>query len=181
MESSASMNDRVVEFGRLTDALRQAGIPFLLVGGLALSVHHYERTTHDIDLYCLKKRYPQFDAVMKQLGYGLLHDPTDLYVRYCREGRAIVDFIFADESTFVQMEASAKDATVLGARVRVPCLDHLLAMKLFALEQGKRLKELGDIAELLRANGWDVHGPDFERLCVKHASERWLKVFRGCS
>lgn len=180
MESNVSMNERIAEFARLADGLRVAGIPFLLVGGLSLSAHHYERTTHDIDLYCLKKLFPQFDAVMKQLGYGLSHDPTDLYVRYSQAGRAIVDFIFADESTFAQMEAAAKDATVLGARVRVPCLDHLLAMKLFALEQGKRLKDLGDIAELVRANGLDVNSPEFEGLCLKFASERWLKVFREC-
>jgi hypothetical protein len=29
--------------------------------------------------------------------------------------------------------------------------EHLLALKLFALEQGRRLMDLGDIAELMRA------------------------------
>jgi predicted nucleotidyltransferase component of viral defense system len=181
MDSNASTAERIDEFARLVHGLRAAGIPFLLVGGLSLSAHHYERTTHDIDFYGLQKRYAEFDAVMRELGYERLHEPTELYVRYAQKGRDIVDFIFANESTFAQMEASSREATVLGASVRVPCLEHLLAMKLFALEQSKRLKDLGDIAELLRANDMDVNGPEFEELCLKFSSERWLKFFRECS
>lgn len=178
MESSASMNERIAEFVRLVEALRAAQIPILLVGGLSLSAHHYERTTQDVDFYCPKGLFARFDAVMKNLGYEHLQAPTDLYVRYSQSGRAIVDFIFADAPTFAQMETSAKDASVLGVRVRVPCLEHLLAMKLFALEQGKRLKDLADIAELVRANGLSVNSPEFERWCLKYASERWLKFLR---
>ncbi len=178
MDSSQPMNERVEEFARLAEALRADGIPFLLVGGLSLSVHHVERTTQDIDLFCRKDLYPRFGATMKRLGYGLLHEPTELYVRYSQPGRAIVDFIFANESTFAQMEASAKESVVLGARVRTPCLEHLLAMKLFALEQGRRLRDMADVAELAKANGLDVRGPEFERLCLKYASPRWLDFFR---
>ena len=178
MESSLPMNERIEEFARLVEALRVAGIPFLLVGGLSLSAHHVERTTQDVDLFCRKDLYPRFDAAMKRLGYGLLHEPTELYVRYSQPGRAIVDFIFADETTFAQMEVASRETSVLGVSVRVPCLEHLLAMKLFALEQGKRIKDMADIAELVRANGLDVNGPEFERLCLKFASARWLKFFR---
>ena len=178
MESNASMNERIAEFARLVEALRTAQIPFLLVGGLSMSAHHYERTTQDVDFYCRKDLFARFDAAMKNLGYGHLHEPADSYVRYSQSGRAIVDFIFADAPTFAQMEAAAKDASVLGVPVRVPCLEHLLAMKLFALEQGKRLKDLADIAELVRANGLSVNSPEFEHWCLKYASERWLKFFR---
>ena len=107
MESNASMNERIAEFARLVEALQAAQIPFLLVGGLSLSAHHYERTTQDIDFFCRKDLFALFDAVMKNLGYGHLHEPTDLYIRYSQSGRAIVDFIFADAPTFAQMEASA--------------------------------------------------------------------------
>ena len=181
MESNDSTTERVEEFTRLVHGLRAAGIPFLLVGGLSLSAYHYERTTHDIDFYCLRERYADLDEVLKGLGYQLLHEPAELYVRYVQNGRDIVDFIFANEATFAQMEASSLETTVLGASVRVPCLEHLLAMKLFALEQGRRLKDLGDIAELMRANGMNANDPQFEKLCLKYASERWLKFFRECS
>jgi hypothetical protein len=178
MDPAPAMNERNDEFVRIVDALREAGIPFMLVGGLALSAHHYERTTHDIDFFCMKKLYPQFDAVMKQLGYGLLHEPTDLYVRYTLQGRSIVDFIFSNEHTFALMENASQEVPMLGATVRVPSLDHLLSMKLFALEQGKRLKDMADISELLKANHVDPHGEAFEKLCLKFASEKWLKFFR---
>lgn len=178
MDSSQPMNERIEEFARLVETLRADGIPFLLVGGLSLSVHHVERATQDVDLFCRKDLFSRFDGAMKRLGYEMLHEPTELYVRYSQSGRSIVDFIFANESTFAQMEASAKESVVLGARVRTPCLEHLLAMKLFALEQGKRLKDMADVAELARANGLDVRGPEFERLCLKYASPRWLNFFR---
>lgn len=166
------------EFSRVVDALNAEGIPFLLVGGLALSAHHYERTTHDIDFFCMKELLQRFDGVMKGLGYTYQQDPTDLYVRYTQKGMSIVDFIFADEDTFHQMETAAQDTQVMGVPVRVPCLEHLLAMKLFALEQGRRLKEIGDVSELIRANHVDVHGKDFEELCLKYASAKWLALFR---
>ena len=178
MESQPPVSERNTEFVRVTGGLQAVGIPFLLVGGLALSAHRYERTTQDVDLFCRKALFPRFDAVMKGLGYAPLHEPTELYIRYSQQGRAIVDFIFADDATFSQMEAAAQEAMVLGVSVRVPSLEHLLAMKLFALEQGKRLKDMGDIAELVRANGIDVQGEAFEKLCLKFASARWLALFR---
>jgi hypothetical protein len=172
------MTPRCDEFARVVGALEAARIPFLLVGGLALSAHHYQRATQDVDFYSLKKLYPQFDRVMRGLGYGALHEPTELYVRYSRPGLAIVDFIFADENTFAQMESAAKETALLGVRVKVPCLEHLLAMKLFALEQGNRLKDMADISELLRANGMDPHGQAFGKLCLQFASAKWLAFFR---
>lgn len=177
MKTSAKM-ERSHEFARLVEALGSADIPFLVVGGLALSAHHYQRTTQDVDFFTLKKLYPQFDGVMNGLGYTPLHEPTELYVRYAQAGRSVVDFIFANEETFAQMKASAKDATVLGVAVKVPCLEHLLAMKLFSLEQGNRLKDMADISELLRANGMDPMSDSFGALCMKFASARWLAFFR---
>ncbi len=173
-----AITERSHEFAQLVGTLASAGIPFLVVGGLALSAHHYQRTTQDVDFFSLKKLYPQFDGVMKGLGYTPLHEPTELYVRYSQAGRSIVDFIFANEETFAQMAASAKDATILSVPVKVPCLEHLLAMKLFALEQGNRLKDMADISELLRANGMDPKGESFEKMCLKFASVRWLAFFR---
>ena len=61
-------------------------------------------------------------------------------------------------------------------------LDHLLAMKLFSVSQSStRGKDFGDILSLIANNGVDVRSKEFEAICLRHASPKWLSLIRELS
>jgi hypothetical protein len=167
------------EFAELVEALCGGGMRFLLVGGLSLLAHHVERATGDIDFFCEATAKGQVAGILLGLGYSVMHENPALFVRYHKSGRRVVDFIFVGEDTYRQLEAASFEAEISGVRVSVPCLDHLLAMKLFSVSQSpSRGKDLGDILSLVANNGVDVHSPAFEALCLKYASPKWLNLIR---
>lgn len=71
--------------------------------------------------------------------------------------------LVSDES-FEPMFCGAQEAVMEGAKVRVPSFQHLIALKAHALKNSKGLrvlKDMTDVAELLRANR---HSADAEWL-----------------
>ncbi len=167
------------EFAELTTALREGGISFLLVGGLSLMAHHVERATGDIDFFCDGQLRKQLDGVMSGIGYSKMHEHPQLFIRYHQSGKRVVDFIFVNTDTFSQLMASSLESEISGVQVPVPSLNHLLAMKLFSLSQQRtRGKDLGDILSLIHNNSVDVRTQEFEAICLKYASEKWLNLIR---
>lgn len=167
------------EFAGLVEALRSGGLSFLLVGGLSLLAHHVERATGDIDFACERSDRELAVRRMADLGYAILHEQPELYTRFHKAGRRIVDFIYLDPGTYRQLAEASLETEVSRVRIRVPALDHLLAMKLFSVAQSStRGKDLGDILALIANNGVNVHSREFEVLCLRHASPRWLALIR---
>jgi len=176
---SEESNKIHTEFAGLVEALRAGGLSFLLVGGLSLLAHHVERATGDIGFACEKSNRESAARLMAELGYAILHEQPELYSRYHKPGCRIVDFIYLDASTYHQLETASIGTEVSRVDVRVPCLDHLLAMKLFSVSQSStRGKDFGDILSLIANNGVDVRSKRFEDLCLKHASAKWLDLIR---
>lgn len=167
------------EFAGLVEALQAGELSFLLVGGLSLLAHHVERATGDIDFACAQSSRDLAARLMEGLGYAVMNEQPELYTRFHKSERRIVDFIYLDKSTFGQIEASSVETEVSRVRVRVPCLDHLLAMKLFSVSQSPtRGKDFGDVLSLIANNGVDVRSQEFEAICLKHASPKWLDLIR---
>jgi len=176
---SEESNKIHTEFAELTTALRKGEIPFLLVGGLSLLAHHVERATGDIDFFCDKKSQALIEKVMTEAGYSRMHENLPLFIRYHQAGKRVVDFIFVNTDTFSQLEEAALASEISGVRVPVPSLNHLLAMKLFSLsQQWTRGKDFGDILSLIHQNNVDVQSPEFEAICLKYASGKWLNLIR---
>src|SRR5205814_1632045 len=61
--------------------LEKAGIPYAIIGGMALNAHHYERTTRDVDFLLLKDGFAEF--VKRHVGKD--------YDRVPGRGRRFVD------------------------------------------------------------------------------------------
>jgi hypothetical protein len=121
----------------------------------------------------------QAARLMGGLGYSILNENPGLYTRYHKPGRRVVDFIYMNQGTFAQLETSSVETEVSRVPVRVPSLDHLLAMKLFSVGQSsKRGKDLGDILSLIANNGVNVHSKEFEAICLKFAGVKWLNLIR---
>ena len=99
-------------------ALGSAGVDYVLVGGLAVQLHGFQRSTFDIDLV-LAMNEPQ-------------------------TGGVAVDVLVRPEIAFEQLSERATRAMLFGHEIRIAAIDDLLTMKRAA----GRPKDLLDIAAL---------------------------------
>jgi predicted nucleotidyltransferase len=73
------------------------------------------------------------------------------------------------------MKAAAKEVQIEDLSFLVPCLDHLLALKLHALKHGpsrRGYKDLMDVLSLVDANRIDVRSDKFRSLCHKYGDAK---------
>ena len=90
--------------------------------------------------------------------------------------------MFTDEATFLKIVSSSKTAIIDESAVRIPSLDHLLALKVHALKHTnvrRFLKGFDDVCSLIKANKIDVHGAEFRELVDKFGNrELYEKIVR---
>lgn len=135
----------------LAAALGQSGVPFALIGGLALASHNVIRATQDVDLLVPVDKADQIDARLVQLGYRCLHRSADAG-NYARD-RERVDFLYASRPIAVQLLAGAREVGTPMGTLRVVSAEGLIGFKLQGLvNDPRRTQDLEDIRALLRAN-----------------------------
>lgn len=154
----------------------------MIVGGFAVNYHRVQRNTGDADFLVADRDYEKVRTILESAGYQLT-DKQDLVARFSHDEPFFidVDIIFTDEKTLKEMIEASAEASVRGEKVLVPSLDHLLAMKLHALKQGKERREpkdLGDVLDLMEKNGMDVDSDRFRALCMKYANEEVYEKIR---
>ncbi len=141
---------------RLTRRLNEAGIPFALIGALAMRHHGYVRHTEDIDLLTTPEG---LDAIHEQfVGRGMLPRARGLRKKLREtEHKVDVDVITtgehagSQESPVVYPHPSGKAFKLVDGR-NVPTLPLLIAFKIGSGVWGRRNKDLGDVQELIKAN-----------------------------
>ncbi len=135
--------------------LEGAAVEVLLIGGFAVNHYGFTRATLDIDfllavddLDCLKDK-----MIAAGFSNWSLHESVAFFQR---PGSPIrVDFVQTDRQTMQTMLARAGRTTTPHASLAVPCLEDLLAMKLFSLKHGsaeRRDRDMSDVVHLCLLN-----------------------------
>ena len=161
-------------------------LSFLVIGGLAVIHYGYPRDTGDLDLLILRDRREQWLALFSELQYAVFQDRnTFLQLSPPATGAWPVDLMLAGETTFDEMLAASLEVEMLGARLRIPSLEHLLALKLHALKHGgvhRHLKDFIDVEGLVMANNIDLETEKIRALFTKYGNmELYEKIRRACS
>jgi hypothetical protein len=148
MAAQSRLGRQIEEIGA---ALNTAGVPFALIGGLALAAHNVVRATSDVDLLAPAVSTADVDAIAAKLGYRCLHRSADV-ANYLR-GDERLDLLFASRPLSLRLLREAPErATTFGA-LRVVSAEGLIGFKLQALANDpRRTQDLEDIRALLRAN-----------------------------
>lgn len=147
--------------------LRQLGVRFALIGGLAVSVRAEPRTTRDVDFAIAVDGDPQAEAVVRallSLGWrvsGQLEQDragrlASIRIRASDAPRTgiVIDLLFASSGIEEEVVAGAEDLEVLaGVRMPVASTAHLVALKLLA----DRLQDRADVQSLLSRLGEAEH------------------------
>ena len=162
----------------VSDEFRTAGVPYLLVGGWAVNGHGVTRLTQDADFLITEDRLTDALAALKRCGYQD-RGRSELVVRLFPSTplHLIIDLMLTNSSTFTKMMQASAEVTIEGCPHRIPCVEHLISMKLHALKQGsegRRSKDVNDIIDLAREHGVDLHSDHFRELCLRFGDQRVL-------
>ena len=137
--------------------LDEAGVPYAIVGSLAMAEHGYERATTDVDLLVTREGLATLKSAVRGLGFvdkfpgskDLRDTSTNVPVDFLLAGEYPGDgkpkpVVFPDPAAVARRGA-------LGFVVPLPLL---LELKLASgLSAPDRLKDLADVLELIRATG----------------------------
>ncbi|MGH3680395.1 MAG: nucleotidyl transferase AbiEii/AbiGii toxin family protein [Natronosporangium sp.] len=145
---------------QLISDLRQDGVPFALVGGLAVSVRAEPRLTRDADVavsvadddqaealvYRMVERGYRPDAVLEQYVAGRL---ATARLTHRDRPDVVVDLLFASCGIEPEIVGAAEQLEVLpNLVVPVATAGHLIAMKLLARDDRRRPADADDLRAL---------------------------------
>lgn len=149
----------MTEGGRFADALaslvavfEERGIPYALIGGLAVAVWGAPRATEDIDLLADVSPSPELDAALCASRFepewrrGAPDDPVPLVLRLRRPAGPEIDVVCTTRSWEREMVGrSVRVRLPDGPAIPVVALEDLIVLKLMAGGPA----DLVDVAELL--------------------------------
>jgi hypothetical protein len=133
-------------------ALREAGVPFLLGGGLACWARGGPETEHDLDLMVRQEDAERALDVLVAAGMRPERPPEDWLLK-AHDGDVLVDVIYRPASGPVddEMFERAEEMEVAAMKLPVMALEDVLATKLLALDDHHLdYESLVEIARSLR-------------------------------
>jgi predicted nucleotidyltransferase len=153
------------EFQRLLDAMKKAagalndaGIPFVLGGGLACWARGGPKTEHDVDLLVKPEDAEEAQGALAQAGMHTERPPEGWLLKAYDDG-VLIDLIFAPKGGVIDDEVfdRAEDLEVHAMRLKVAPLEDVIVQKLLALsEQSPDFSSVLELARSLREQvDWD--------------------------
>ncbi|MBI3008667.1 MAG: nucleotidyltransferase family protein [Candidatus Omnitrophica bacterium] len=156
------------------NGLETRNVTVLLIGGHALLALGVARQTLDIDCLMVDSDSGAIHTILTEAGYRET-ERTENFVRYSHSSIYLmdVDVMLVDRGTFDKMLQRSSVYQVGAINVRIPCLVHLIALKLHAIRNNpkRELKDLGDIVELLRSNQGEVTREELKSTCARYGPE----------
>jgi predicted nucleotidyltransferase len=169
-------------FQELEQGSRNRGLRFIVIGGLAVTFHGFSRETGDLDLLINHTERGKWLEMLSQLGYTVSQErPAFTQLSPPEPGAWPVDLMVVRDPTFSEMFAVARDAEMYGVRVKVPSLEHLLALKLHAMKHGhigRYSKDLIDVEGLVRVNALDLKAENIRQIFLKYGT---LQIYEQIS
>jgi hypothetical protein len=150
--------DLAAVIGDVGGFLDREGIPFAIVGALALHSYGYSRATNDVDLLVGADAQRSLIAFLEQRGFETLHR-SDGYSNHLHPDPALgrLDVIYVDRVTRDKIVAEARRTPLGGKTMLVPKPEHLAAMKVHAMrnDPGRVFQDMADVQFLMRLPGVD--------------------------
>lgn len=163
-----SMPDQI-PFSIVRDACKETGATVVLIGGQALASRGYQRLTLDVNFMITEKDYEKLKPAIFSKGYREVIKTNVAAKWQCQSSDLIdIDFMFVDVDTFETIKKAAKLEDYEESQFLVPKAEHLIALKLHAIKQQpkkRELKDLNDIMQLVKANNMDIQSQSFQNLC----------------
>lgn len=140
---------------RITSKLGELGIPYAVVGGMALNAHGYTRATVDVDILVTSEGLSAIHAALEGLGYV----PPFTGSKHLRDVETTVRIEFLITGQFpgdgkpkpVAFPDPAKTAIDING-IKYLTLPKMIELKLASgMTNSARLKDLSDVQEVIKA------------------------------
>jgi hypothetical protein len=163
-------------------ALAEAECRVLVIGGNALEAHGYARFTIDVDCLITASSIDKLKAALSRHGFqhaGRMNSFHEFWFEG-KPGGMPIHAMFVNDETFEKMWARREAMPSATGPLHVPCVVHLIALKLHAAKNNpKRLeKDMGDVLELLERNPDAVTREELEQVCKGYASPESISVLK---
>ena len=156
------------------NGLETRNVVALLIGGHALPAFGVARQTIDIDCLMVDSDSKVLYDILTEAGYKET-DRTKNFMRYSHSSVYLmdVDVMLVDHGTFDKMLRNSSVYQIGSVSMRVPCLEHLIALKLHAIKNNpkRELRDLADIVELLRNNQEEIAKEKLESICTRYGPD----------
>jgi hypothetical protein len=162
-------------FHLISDIMNMSGAVCALIGGFAINYYKVTRQTADVDFLTTKEDFEKIAGLLEKEGFKKDYS-QEVFSRLTADSRYLmdIDFMFVDKETLDKIIKEAKTAYIAGQKFMVPCLNHLIALKLHAIKYNPKIrwyKDFMDIMELIRVNKVNVRSEEFKNLCLKYGTE----------
>lgn len=153
-----------------TKELEQNGVPYGIIGGLAVFAYGGERTTFDVDFLIHGEHQATVKEIAVKLNLATLNENAEVLQL---SGPAQIDIIFANRPPTQAMLGRLRKVGVLPYPVVAP--EDLIGLKIqaFAGDRSREFTDKGDILTLIKT----VPNLDFEK--IKHYADMfnvWKEV-----
>lgn len=160
---------------KLLQAAADRKLEFLLIGGHAVAHHLYPRTTEDVDFLIPQDTKTRWLEFVIGAGLKLWHDGGNFLQLGPEhpEGWRL-DLMLVQRTTYDRMREAAVSGTMVGMPVKIPSLEHLMALKLHALKHARgirNLKDMDDLVNLVANNRVEISSESFRSLVLKYGTE----------
>ena len=154
------------------------GLESVLVGGNAVNLHAYLRTTFDVDLLVRENESERWLSFFKQRGYAIFRQTANfirLHFAADPAGALPVDLMLAEEQTFARIRQKSQRSDIgEGLSFVIPSPLHLIAMKLHALRNPQRFEsgvDLQDVKHLIKTAKIDISSKEFIEILERYATD----------
>lgn len=171
-------------FHLVVRASKKVDAPCVLIGGFAINFYKVTRNTLDIDFLITKEDFLRIKDTLLAAGYAE-EFATDVAVRFSNKKEALdIDFMIVDDLTREKIIEDGKIADIVGEKLIIPSLNHLIALKLHAIKNNQKnriWKDLPDIIRLIQMNNVDCKNKTFKELCLKYGNnEIYQIILKNC-
>lgn len=160
-------------FHLVAKASKKVAAPCVLIGGFAINFYKVTRNTLDIDFLTTREDFLRIKDALLAAGYTE-EFATNVAVRFSNKKEALdIDFMIVDDLTREKIIKDGKIADIVGEKLIIPSLNHLIALKLHAIKNNRKnriWKDLPDIIRLIQMNNVDCKNKAFKELCLKYGN-----------
>ena len=151
-------------------------MPFLVIGGHAVSASGYPRVTGDVDLLVRKADQKEWEQLLLRIGYLQIQE-HEVFARFQVKDLTAwpVDLMFVDDASFDGMFTEAVRVVIEDCELPIPSRRHLMALKLHALkgEQVQRYrKDFDDLLQLCLLEQVYAEAEEFKTFELKYGSQK---------
>ena len=168
---------------QLASLATERGLEFVLIGGNAVILSGFARSTVDIDLMICTTMRSKWLDVVHEMNYRLFNG-NNVFSQFepIEKGGPAIDLMYVDPKTWETIRLKAVQKQLETFSILVPAPEHIVALKLHAAKSPTRSKpetDWEDIRQILEVHALDISDENFRALVLKHGGEESLRRIAG--